>query len=88
MRVSLNLHNQVVSDGLKQNRKNKKQMNFEGIDVLRIADNFSSSRSKIVSETEKFINAKKGARSLGKGLFAEVFELLGLSGVVLKSSFV
>lgn len=87
MRVSLNLHNQVVSNGLKQNRKNEKQMNFEGIDVLRIADNFSSSRSKIVSETEKFINAKKGARSLGKGLFAEVFELLGLSGVVLKSSF-
>ena len=87
MRVSLNLHNQVVSNGLNQNRKNEKQMNFEGIDVLRIADNFSSSRSKIVSETEKFINAKKGARSLGKGLFAEVFELLGLSGVVLKSSF-
>ena len=60
MRVSLNLHNQVVSNGLKQNRKNEKQMTFEGIDVLRIADNFSSSRSKIVSETEKFINAKKG----------------------------
>lgn len=66
---------------------NSKNINFKAIRLVNISPKFSPIEKDILSETTKFTEQGIGAKLLGHGVFSEVFELIKLSGIVLKRSF-
>lgn len=82
-----NQHNRTNLKNYNYRKPKASFITFKAVQFLEIAAKFKPIERDLLTETQNFITRGKGVKSIGKGLFSEVFNFNKFKNIVIKKPF-